>query len=161
MIKIDNVKIKDWEKAVINQDSKTYKVRVEFDITAPSYILYEIETYNELDKDYSGLIKNLKKDPFKVEDFTEKKGAEVWNNIIKVLNSLREDYLKSGDTSYLRTIEVVLPSSYTYSTRVCLTYASLRSLYLKYTNSNKFSSIATEDIRNFCKWVSTIPFVIS
>lgn len=133
-------------------------ITVTCDITAPRYWWTEFDTYKV------GTVRNscstmhtIHKEPFTAKDFSfDKSTAVVFGNetreILKLLNKVRDLYLKTNDKSYWRTLIQLLPQSYNQRATVQLNYQVLRNMYHARKNHK------LDEWRDFCKWVEKLPY---
>lgn len=132
-------------------------INVSFDITAPCYWMCEFDTYrigvtrNSTSFMHKGTSKPFTIEDFDIDDYSENK--ECWDNIIKTLNNLRDEYLKTNDYAYFRTIRQILPMSYNYTSTISLNYEVLLTMYRQRKNHR------LEEWRGFCKWIETLPYM--
>lgn len=135
-------------------------INVSFDITAPVYWMAEFDTYKVgTTRNSTSFMHKGTSKPFELSDFEideESAGAEVglyWNNLIDTLNKLRDEYLKTKDYEYFRTIRQILPMSYKYTSTISLNYEVLLTIY-KQRHNHRLSEWHT-----FCDWIETLPYM--
>lgn len=133
-------------------------ITVTCDITAPRYWWAEFDTYKV------GTVRNscstmhtIHKEPFTAKDFSfDKRTVVVFGNeageILKLLNKVRDLYLKTNDKSYWRTLIQLLPQSYNQRATVQLNYQVLRNMYHARKNHK------LDEWKIFCKWVEKLPY---
>lgn len=78
--------------------------------------------------------------------------AYIWEQVIDVLNSLRELYLETKDENIFKEIRQLLPSGYNVRYTWQANYAVLRNMY----HSRKAHKL--DEWRDFCKWIETLPY---
>lgn len=81
--------------------------------------------------------------------------AFCWENGIKMLNTLRETYLETGDYTYFRAMRQIIPMSYNYLKTFSCNYAVLRNIY-KQRKNHRLSEWSGDG--GFCRWVESLPY---
>ena len=76
-----------------------------------------------------------------------------WENMLKVLNDLRDIYLETKEKKYFIAIRQLLPMSYLYFSTFDLNYETLFSIYHQRKNHK------LDEWRAFCKWIETLPYM--
>ena len=138
MLKVENVEI--------NEENITA------DITAPMF------WWKELDLGWSVPFQSSPINhtgEFTLDDFSHE-SLSPWNetvlhNLIVELNTIRNDYLRTKDNSYLLQIIVLLPQSYNQKRTVRFNRKTLEAIY-----NNQKNSILGE-WRTLCDWIITLP----
>lgn len=134
-------------------------IGVWFDITAPRYFWTEFDTYKVGTVSNSeSTMHTIHKKPFELDDFSHEKleGRTqltfALEGTIKVLNKLREDYLKTNDKDCWYQMIQLLPQSYNQKRTVFLNYEVLANMYRQRKNHK------LDEWRDFCKWIKTLPY---
>lgn len=78
--------------------------------------------------------------------------AALWCNILKALNVMREEYLKTKDESIFLEIRNLLPSGYNVYATWFANYEVLLNIYHQRKNHR------LPDWRNMCKWIEEMPY---
>lgn len=138
---------------------------VYLDITAPLFLLKELDTYKVGTVSNScSTMHTLPKKEFTLEDFSwESLSAidigggigspyQVFKETVRTLNGLRELYLKTNDKSYWRQMIEILPSSYNQKRTVLLNYEVLANIYRSRKNHK------LQEWRDLCKWIEGLPY---
>lgn len=152
-------------------------IEVWVDITAPLYWWKEFDTYkvgtvaNSCSTMHKIADKEFEWDDFSFEHYKELGGKlygyGTWENgerpftsgdmeylygeILKVLNTCRDLYLKTHDKSYWWQMIQLLPSSYNQKRTVMLSYEVLHNMY----TSRKDHKL--DEWHTFCDWIKTLP----
>ena len=149
--------MKQLVKAGTDHSKFMRMINVTCDITAPRYWWVEFDTYKV------GAVRNscstmhtIHKESFTAKDFSfDKRTVVVFGNeageILKLLNKVRDLYLKTNDKSYWRTLIQLLPQSYNQKATVQLNYQVLRNMYHARKNHK------LDEWLNFCRWVEDLP----
>lgn len=157
----ENVKIGQNDltlmKKLVNAGSDHSKfmrmINVTCDITAPRYWWTEFDTYKVgTVRDSCSTMHTIHKESFTAKDFSfDKSTVVVFGNetgeILKLLNKVRDLYIKTNDKSYWRTLIQLLPQSYNQRATVQLNYQVLRNMYHARKNHK------LDEWRSFCEWV--------
>ena len=128
----------DLAKRLIKGGSEHRKflrqIFVSVDITAPLYLLKEIDTYKvgTVANSYSTMHKiHAKK--FTIDDFSHEHlmdgGNYILNSTIDMLNEYRSQYLKTKDKKYWYSMIQLLPSSYNQKRTLTMNYENVYSIY--------------------------------
>lgn len=75
-----------------------------------------------------------------------------WEETIKFLNCLREEYVESRDESVFQMLRQALPSGYNIRYMYDCSYANLRNMYHARKNHR------LPEWRTFCEWIETLPY---
>ena len=129
-------------------------INVTCDITAPVYIWAEIDTYKiaTVRNSCSFMHKGVSK-PFELSDFSIESGnEEKFIPIIKQLNELRDEYLKTKDDSIFYVIRQLLPQGYNVRATWQANYQVLWNIY----NARKNHRLP--EWHEFCKWCESLPW---
>nr|DAU04958.1 MAG TPA: Thymidylate synthase complementing protein [Caudoviricetes sp.] len=78
--------------------------------------------------------------------------ADLWCNILKVLNVMREEYLKTKDEKIFQEIRNLLPSGYNVFATWFANYEVLLNIY------HQRKDHRLPDWRNMCKWIEEMPY---
>lgn len=144
------------------------QIIVSVDITAPLYWWKEFDTYkigttaNSTSTMHKLTSKPITLDSFETNDYDkewfEKTGIEaacdtwVENNIIYFLETLREEYIKTGDKRYWKELIRWLPESFIQTRTWTANYAVLRNICFQ----RKGHKLKEWD--NFCHWIKNLPY---
>ena len=134
------------------------------DVTAPLYWWKEFDTYkvgtvrNSCSTMHKITEKEFTLDDFSHEhlltsDITEKgTSLGLMKDIIDVLNTYRNEYLKSKDKTYWWQLIQLLPASYNQRATLMLNYEVLANIYHSRRNHKLDCWV------DFCKWIETLPY---
>lgn len=120
------------------------------DITAPLYWWNELDAFRVGSLvDSHGYLNRIYRNEFKVDDFSFENIIERItsndckfhtkthiDNTLKMLNSLRTLYCKTGDIKYWETLIQLLPASYNCKHTIMINYQELLILYKSYKKYN-------------------------
>jgi hypothetical protein len=152
-------------------------ITVYVDITAPMYWWKEMDTYKvgTVRNSCSTMHKITDKE-FTLDDFSsnaltedEIKSSDVWidelgdsyygdsaedvfNQTVKMLNTLRLKYIETKDKKYWNAIIQLLPSSYNQKSTLMLNYEVLANIY-KSRKNHKLT-----EWQDLCAWIKTLPY---
>ena len=129
-------------------------INVTCDITAPVYIWAEIDTYKiaTVRNSCSFMHKGVSK-PFELSDFSIESGnEEKFIPIIKQLNELRDEYLKTKDDSIFYVIRQLLPQGYNVRATWQANYQVLWNIY----NARKNHRLP--EWHEFCRFIESLPY---
>lgn len=127
------------------------------DITAPTFIWAEIDTYKvgTVRNSCSFMHKGTAK-PFTLEDFssviTSEEDLQVWQKAVEQLNKLRDKYLETKDETVFEAIRCLLPSGYMQRSTLSLNYETLANMY-HWRKDHRL-----QDWHTFCSWIKTLPY---
>ncbi|HHU74462.1 MAG TPA: hypothetical protein GXZ28_07580 [Clostridiales bacterium] len=130
---------------------------VTLDINAPLYWWKEFDTYKV------GTVANscstmhkIHATTFTLDDFSHEhltsESLGVLENLISILNGVREKYLETKDKQDWWQMIQLLPSSYNQRRTVHLNYAVLKNMYHARKNHK------LDEWLDFCKWVRELPY---
>lgn len=126
------------------------------DITAPVYWIAELDTYkiSTVRNSCSFMHKGLAKE-FELSDFDTKTDdcKETFEEIVAVLNILRDKYLKTKDDKIFQQIRCLLPSGYLQKFTWSANYEVLMNIYHARKNHR------LEEWRTFCEWIEELPLM--
>lgn len=134
------------------------------DVTAPLYWWKEADTYkvgtvrNSCSTMHKITEKGFTLDDFSHEhlltsDITEKgTSLGLMKDIIDVLNTYRNEYLKSKDKTYWWQLIQLLPASYNQRATLMLNYEVLANIYHSRRNHK------LDEWIEFCKWIECLPY---
>lgn len=132
-------------------------INVTVDLTAPIYWWKEYSTYKvgTVANSCSTMHKIHAKE-FTLDDFSTEHlrmmSLEMMDNIIKLLNVYRANYLDSKEKTYWWQLIQMLPSSYNQRRTVQLNYAVLKAMYHARKNHK------LDEWHTFCEWVESLPY---
>lgn len=133
-------------------------INVTVDVTAPLYWWKEVDTYKvgTVRNSCSTMHKVTEKE-FDLSDFSHEHMLDdtyyvMQEQVIELLNTARELYLKTKDKRYWWQIIQLLPSSYNQKATLQLNYAVLRNIF----HSRKNHKL--DEWIEFCVWVGDLPF---
>lgn len=149
-------------------------ITVYVDITAPLYLLKELDQYKvgTVSNSCSTMHKIHAKE-FTLDDFSHEHLDDDWNDrknlvayndeyfntplcvmewIIEVLNNYRDLYLETKDKKYWYEMIQLLPSSYNQRRTYLLNYEVLANIY----KSRKGHRL--DEWRTFCDWIEGLPY---
>ena len=132
-------------------------INVTVDLTAPLYWWKEFDTYKV------GTVANscstmhkIHAKPFTLDDFSTEHlrmmSLEMMDNIIKLLNVYRANYLDTKEKIYWWQLIQMLPSSYNQRRTVQFNYAVLKAMYHARKNHK------LDEWHTFCEWVESLPY---
>ena len=127
---------------------------VSMDVTAPTYIWAEIDTYKVgvTRNSCSFMHKGLSK-PFEIDDFSTHGYCKEWDYIIDELNDLREKWLEAKDAELFERIRCMLPSGYNVKSTLTMNYENVVNI-LEYRSNHRLS-----EWREFCEILKDLPYV--
>lgn len=132
---------------------------VSCDVTAPLYWWKEYDTYKVATVANScSTMHKIHAKEFTLDDFSwEKCDGRIqliyaFEGIIKVLNKLRESYLKTKDKDTWYQMIQLLPSSYNQKRTVKLNYQVLKNMYHARKNHK------LDEWHVFCDWIRSLPY---
>ena len=134
------------------------QILVSVDITAPIYWWKEFSTYKV------GTVANscstmhtIHKKEITVDDFSRDNmsilARDVLDDVISVLNSLREDFIENNNKISWRDMIQLLPMSYNQKRTVTLNYETLFNIY----GSRKNHKL-DEWSKGFISWIESLPY---
>lgn len=134
---------------------------VYLDITAPLYLLKELDQYkvgtvsNSCSTMHKIAAKRFEREDFSIEHL-ENCDEQHWivcmDNISSALNVAREKYLETKDKKYWWQMIQLLPSSYNQRRTYLLNYEVLANIY-RYRKDHRL-----DEWKSFCKWIETLPY---
>lgn len=135
------------------------QIFVSVDITAPIYWWKEFDTYKVgTVANSTSTMHKIHSKPFSKADFSYDKmvpeAEKALENIIEVLESLRQDFIKDkaeNKASWYSMIQL-LPESYNQKRTVTLNYENAVGMY----NSRKGHKL--EEWHHFCDWILELPY---
>lgn len=129
-----------------------------FEMKAPAHWIPQFNANAGIPRNPNVIAREIAGKKFSLKDFglDEKdislSNSSYWKNIIGTLNDLRNEYLDTGDSEYLKTIKDVLPVSYNLKVVLALNAGTLREMC-----ENKRKETRTdENWKDFCKWVDSV-----
>lgn len=76
-----------------------------------------------------------------------------WEQILDILNTLRDKYLETKDYKYFKLIRQLLPQSYLYHSTITMNYENVLSM-VRQRRNHKLSEWSTD----FINWAHTLPY---
>ena len=130
------------------------QIFVSMDVTAPTYVWAEIDTYKVgvTRNSCSFMHKGLSK-PFEYNDFSTHGYCKEWDYIIDELNDLREKWLETKDAELFERIRCMLPSGYNQKATLTMNYENVVNII------NQRSNHRLSEWREFCKILRDLPYV--
>lgn len=183
--KIDNTEIGENDmklaQTLIRAGSEHRKflrqIFVSVDITAPMYWWSEADTYkvgtvaNSTSKMHKLASTPITKDCFEMDDFRDlifsndehRRRFHIntyWNDIILLLECLRESYNETKDKRYWKELIRFLPESWLQTRTVTMSYENILNMIHQRKNHklNEWSGIDNPDNPNFISWAKTLPY---
>ena len=149
------------------------QIFVSVDITAPLYWWKEFDTYkvgtvaNSTSTMHKLATTPITLDCFEIDDYdrdlsladNQKDDDELDNistfeeDIIYVLENIRQKYLETKDKRYWKELVRWLPESWLQTRTVTMNYENIRNMYFQRRNHK-----LTEWSESFVKWVETLPY---
>lgn len=136
-------------------------INVTMDISAPTYWWAEFDTYKvgTVGNSCSFMHKGTS-NPFCIDDFSccvsdiddTMQLSATWQNLLNILNKLREKYIETKDKTIFQEIRNLLPSGYMQRSTVQLNYEVLLNMYKSRKNHR------LQEWRDFCDWIETLPY---
>lgn len=132
-------------------------INVTVDVTAPTYLAAEMDTYKvgTVRNSCSFMHKGVSS-PFTINDFSVHGFPtyidRIYDDIIDALNRLREEYLETKNEKVFQQIRCLLPSGYNQRYTWQANYAVLRNIYHSRKNHR------LEEWRTFCHWIESLPY---
>lgn len=157
------------------------QIFVSVDITAPMYWWSEFDTYkigtvaNSTSKMHKLASTPITFDCFENDDFqnvefeSESDGAEIetdiranWEDLIKVLESLREKFNETKEKKYWKELIRLLPESWLQRRTVTMNYENLLGMcsngQRRHHKLNEWSGVDYPELVNFISWAGTLPY---
>ncbi|MCL2378795.1 MAG: hypothetical protein FWC77_06690 [Defluviitaleaceae bacterium] len=133
------------------------QIIVSVDILAPLYWWKEFDTYKVgTTANSTSTMHKIHAKPFELDDFSHDRltgsGKEALLNMIKILESARENFNSTKDKSEWYSIIQLLPSGYNQLRTCTMSYENLCSMY----HARKTHKL--HEWREFCGWVETLPY---
>lgn len=130
---------------------------VSVDVTAPMYWWKEYDTYKVATvANSTSTMHKITSKPFELSDFStdhmNQQGIDAINEVIKVLEELRLQYLETKDKTIWYTIIQLLPSSYNQMRTCTLNYETLVSIYHARKNHK------LQEWHTYCDWIEELPY---
>lgn len=157
------------------------QVFVSVDITAPMYFYSEFDTYkvgtvvNSTSKMHKLASTPITLSCFEIDDLNQDLPEfkahnddwyyhieEKWDDLLKILESLRVKYLETKDKRYWKELIRMLPESWLQKRTVTMTYENLFAMCSKDQRRNhklnEWSGIDNPNVPNFIAWARTLPY---
>lgn len=134
------------------------------DITAPLYMLKEMDTYRMgVEKNSCSTMHKIHSKPFTPDDFSHEhlfvsgdlccySPNGQLNIICETLNKYRDKFLETKDKAYWWQMIQLLPSSYNQRRTYMFSYEALSKIYRE-RRKHKL-----DEWHQFCDWVETLPY---
>lgn len=103
-------------------------ITVTADITAPRFWWMEWDTYGHTVSNSESTMHTIMDSEFTIDDF-ETDSTEGWDERLRELNELRNEYIKTRNPEYFRRLIEILPQSYRQKRTVFLNYETLLNQY--------------------------------
>lgn len=140
-------------------------IMVYVDITAPLYMLKELDQYKVgVTSNSCSTMHRIHAKKFTLEDFScehliddfalsnAESPMNVMEHIIYCLNFCRSLYLRTKDKKYWYSMIQLLPSSYNQKRTYCMNYEVLANIYKSRKNHK------LDEWVEFCKWIESLPY---
>lgn len=142
------------------------------DITAPLYMLKELDTYRMgVEKNSSSTMHKIHAKEFTLDDFSCEhldsiprqvriadetliytSSKDVLNDVVRALNLYRELFLATKDKRYWWQMIQLLPSSYNQNREYMFSYETLAKIYQERKDHK------LDEWREFCEWIKNLPY---
>lgn len=125
------------------------------DITAPIYVLAEIDTYKVgVTRNSCSFMHKGTSKPFELSDFGDEpdENSGWWNFTIAHLNQLREAFLETKDETIFQELRRCVPQGYLQRATFQFNYQTLRNIYFQRRNHR------LPEWHTFCKWIESLPY---
>lgn len=131
---------------------------VTVDITAPRYWFAQFDTYKVGTTSNScSTMHTIHKEPFDTDmfsfDIAKDKFPDAVENVIEILNWLREEYLATKNKDTWKMMIELLPQSFNQTRTVCLNYETLLNMYYQ-RKGHKL-----QEWSDMCDWIETLPYM--
>ena len=122
------------------------------DVTAPLYWWKEADTYRAgVEKNSCSTMHTLHKYEITRAMFSFDDYGDAEESVIRELENMRRQYLKTQDPEIWRDMVQLLPCSFNQKRTMMLSYAALRNIY-RARRGHKLT-----EWRQFCRWIQTLP----
>jgi hypothetical protein len=130
---------------------------VSVDVTAPMYWWKEYDTYKVgTVANSTSTMHKITSKPFELSDFStdhmNEEGIKAIEEVIRVLEDLRLQYLETKDKTIWYTIIQLLPSSYNQMRTCTLNYENLANIYYARRNHK------LQEWHTYCDWILELPY---
>lgn len=131
------------------------QIFVSMDITAPEYWWKEFDTYKVgVVRNSTSTMHRLTSKPFTKDQFSfENVPDDISDPIIKTLESLRREFIRTGNKQTWKELIKILPMSFNYLCTVTFNYENAASMILQ-RREHKLS-----EWRAFCKMLEKLPYM--
>ena len=144
------------------------QIFVSVDIIAPLYWWKEFDTYkvgtvsNSCSTMHKLAGSPITKDCFEMDDYTnvfcfpnssELGTTDVWEQIINILETLRQEYNKTKDKHYWKELIRLLPESWLQKRTITMNYENIFNMVHQRKNHKLM-----EWSKSFMQWVETLPY---
>lgn len=158
------------------------QIFVSVDITAPLYWWKEFDTYkvgtvaNSTSTMHKLASTPITEECFEMDDYeplapiemyegeieVSRDVVDVWNDLIKDMEKLRQKYLATQDKRYWKELIRLLPESFLQTRTVTMDYENLLAMCSKgqrrYHKLNEWSGIDHPEFANFISWARNLPY---
>lgn len=130
---------------------------VSVDITAPLYWWKEFDTYkvgtvaNSCSTMHKIHSKELTREDFSFDKLNDK-SLEYMDDLLKYIEKVRQDYLKTKDKELWYNLIQLLPSSFNQMRTVTMNYENLKNMYY----ARKTHKL--DEWHVYCDWIKTLPY---
>ena len=133
------------------------QIFVSVDITAPLYWWKEYDTYKVATvANSTSTMHKIHAKPFEITDFSHEalteKGTRALQDLIRVLEEFRQEYVRTKDRTAWYNMIQLLPSSYEQKRTCTLNYETLVNIYFARKNHK------LDEWHTFCGWIRTLPY---
>ena len=135
------------------------QIFVSVDITAPAYVIAELDTYkigitrNSSSFMHKGTSRPFELSDFEIDDSNDNWNCVSWKNIIQTLNLVREKYLETKDNKYFRLLRQLLPNGYLYHSTITMNYENILNMIHQRKNHR-----LVEWSDKFINWAKSLPY---
>lgn len=142
------------------------QIFVTMDITAPAYWWAEMDTYkicstrNSCSVQHKGASRDFLLEDFTIDDILDNDEDDIafnawylekYENILKVMNHLRELYNNTKDYTYFRLLRQIMPMGYNYKATWSGNYEILLNIY-EWRSNHKL-----KEWHELCNTIKTLP----
>lgn len=130
-------------------------IEVWCDVTCPSYVAAEVDTYkvgtvrNSCSLQHKGASRDFTLDDFTFDPAIKK---EDMQEAIDKVNAYRRLYVDTKDYTYFLAMRQIMPMGYNYRFTFHTNYETLSNIYRQRKNHK------LPEWREFCQWIKTLPY---